>query len=822
MIREPGLPESATRVGSSRRLIARVGALALGVAGCGPTPSRLDPPPFDASTRAAIFAFHEEGSFELHAREIGDSRFETLQVEVTDAAEVSVLAYAVPLEALELEAGRLVPSPPGQPGSRPLPRPVVTFAGEGDRGLWTTSSASPEWISNSHVEMSPRAVRRGDPVFSVSAGRDFTCAVRDSGKVFCFGSNYASTIKVPSSVLEPPTELPWAADVGSVAAGRSATCVRLRDGRVACWGSYFGAEEDDGVEYVEGLDSALSVVIGTTHACSVDSSAAVSCWGLETHAEIDGDPAGPSRERYRAPVKVPLPGPVSEVATGRDHTCALIGDGTVWCWGRNSRGQLGNGAIEDSAFPPRRVVGIGEARRVYAAGDTTCVEAVSGAWCFGSNAHGQLADSRAATESPVLVDLPSARLWLSPTALCGGSSTELRCQGDGSEAGGRLARLIEHGFVELSMSEDHACAVDEVGSLWCVGRNETGQVGLTPLERGVSERRLTTLTGASRIWASRSATCGLVAGRLSCVGYWGPLGSAPVTEAKSLELGGELVEAAVDDQHVCGRARTSSVVSCLGTNEVGQLGSIGLPGGGPYPVEGLPPSVQLTSSNSATCSRDEDGVVTCWGNNDNGAIGVDFLGDATPPTRIDLPEAAVDVGLGYGHGCAVGISGRVYCWGDRSPALGYDAVGTSGPHEVPSLPPVKSLGVGEDHNCVVSTDRRVFCWGEGEYASLGIPNVRVTTEPREAPNAGPAEWVVAGIDVTFVKRTDGSVLMFGGGSARPSSEAFRGAVSIASGAGHACALDDRGELTCWGASGLGQLGESAPAYLSEPVLVPVP
>src|SRR5712664_3419082 len=143
--------------------------------------------------------------------------------------------------------------------------------------------------------------------------------------------------------------------VNSVSAGAFFTCVRLSDGTAQCTGrNQFGQlGNGDGTftnssvpVAVSGLATATRVVTGAEHACALLEDSTVRCWGAGDSGQR-GD--GTFNNSSTVPVAVvgsngagALTGAVT-VVTGGYHSCALLGDGTMWCWGRNTQGQLGNG-----------------------------------------------------------------------------------------------------------------------------------------------------------------------------------------------------------------------------------------------------------------------------------------------------------------------------------------------------------------------------------------------------------------------------------------------------------------------------------------------
>ncbi len=93
------------------------------------------------------------------------------------------------------------------------------------------------------------------------------------------------------------------------------------------------------------------------------------------------------------------------ISTGGGHSCGLTASGEVWCWGRNTTGQLGTGTAFNSSVPVRSAMGIGRVLQISAAGASTCaLTEVGDAWCWGLNADGGLGDGTLVTrQNPVKV-----------------------------------------------------------------------------------------------------------------------------------------------------------------------------------------------------------------------------------------------------------------------------------------------------------------------------------------------------------------------------------------------------------------------------------
>ncbi len=137
---------------------------------------------------------------------------------------------------------------------------------------------------------------------------------------------------------------------------------------------------------------ATAITAGSDHTCALDVTGQAWCWGLGDSGQLGGGAA----TDQPAPVTAPLPGglTVAALSAGGAHTCAVDDAGGVWCWGADDRGQLGLGATGPAVAAPASVAGItGAAIGVSAGGAHSCVDLADGSvWCWGANDSGQLGD----------------------------------------------------------------------------------------------------------------------------------------------------------------------------------------------------------------------------------------------------------------------------------------------------------------------------------------------------------------------------------------------------------------------------------------------
>jgi alpha-tubulin suppressor-like RCC1 family protein len=205
---------------------------------------------------------------------------------------------------------------------------------------------------------------------SVVAGEVHSCALAD-GKVHCWGASGSGELGRPGAgtaelnaqiVVTDPALLTALDGVTAIASdGAKHTCA-LRANGVVCWGlndvGQLGTDpialpkRDFAGAPIAGTAGAIAIGVAERVSCAVKSDATVVCWGADLAALGDGGTGASSVPvTIRGPSGVGLLSNVVAVAPGARHACALEKDGTVWCWGKNDRGQLGDNTKVDSAFP---------------------------------------------------------------------------------------------------------------------------------------------------------------------------------------------------------------------------------------------------------------------------------------------------------------------------------------------------------------------------------------------------------------------------------------------------------------------------------------
>lgn len=350
----------------------------------------------------------------------------------------------------------------------------------------------------------------GETAVAIAAGIAHTCALLQSGKVKCWGNTAGlgdSEVHgdAPGEMGDnlPSVDLGTGTKVVAIAAGGGHTCALLDSGSLKCWGGNFFGELGLGDTTLRGdapgemgdnlptVDlgtgkKAIGVVAGDYHTCALLEGGSVKCWG-RNDVVLDLDKGGQlglgdTDDRGDQPNEMGDNLPAVELGTGRTavaiaagayHTCALLDDGSVKCWGSNITCQLGVGDNNDWGAEPNQMgdnlptvdLGAGKHAVAISAGGThTCVLLDGGGTkCWGTNYAGQLglndSKNRGCQPNGMGDNLPMIDLGTGLTAAA------IAAGGDSSGWG--------YGYT---------CALLQDGRVKCWGANNRGQLGLGDTE----------------------------------------------------------------------------------------------------------------------------------------------------------------------------------------------------------------------------------------------------------------------------------------------------------------------------------------------------
>jgi len=449
--------------------------------------------------------------------------------------------------------------------------------------------------------------------------------------VFMVAATASGALGLASCVGDDPAPVSPSSDDATSSETSTATDATTAD----------GGGGDDATVALSPLDDAVSVAAGRSHSCALTAGQDVLCWGANGSGQL-GVPVA-SVPRSSRPVKVDLGGKATAIATGANHSCAILTDGKIKCWGNNERGQLGRGNLlttgsVDLVSPPPTNPTLWTSAEVITAGASfTCAGMNDGSasglpfrrfFCWGENINRQ-AGTESTNGQPAT--LPSLV----------------------TQTGNDVANPALNGFT-VSCGDDFACAgvygaagAATFSAAGCWGSRAVGQIGAPPITNGFE---------VNPRFPSR-------------------LGDGGVSPIFGLFKTGLVATGA---QHGCVRFEQAGVspisLDCWGNNTHGQLAS---PLGGFHPAERVAgfdaTNVTALAAGGQTTCVINGGAAQCVGRNHVGQLGrgtADAQSHDAFVSVVDLPPSASAIAVGTAHVCAVlgtaaGQKGQVACWGQN-------------------------------------------------------------------------------------------------------------------------------------------------------------
>jgi alpha-tubulin suppressor-like RCC1 family protein len=420
---------------------------------------------------------------------------------------------------------------------------------------------------------------------SMIGGRAHTCGLTFDGELWCWGNGGDGRFFDGGDDYRPGPVHASVPPVAAVAGGGAFTCVRLETGAIQCAGYNGRGQLGDGKrtsqpqpQVVPMLANVKSVMNSSGgHSCAIMMDGTVSCWGANGDGQL-GDGTYVDRG---TPAPVPGLSNVTQLDGGYAFTCALLGDGTVWCWGQNDYGALANGNTHHSAVPTR-VQGLpGPVRQISAGRLHACAVLTSGpVMCWGYNGDGELGDS---TSTERHVATPVMGVTAATAVACG---------------------------------YEQSCAIKADQTVTCWGGNAYGELG-------------NGLTTDSHV----------------------PVVTMTVANATEIEAQGLYTCALQGDQSVL----------CWGYNGDGELG-INTTSSHSTPQMVTNGVAHISNGYGHACVLKTNGEVWCWGENGGGEIGDNSYSQRNAPVKVMITGTVSQVAASNTHTCAL-VNGGLQCWG---------------------------------------------------------------------------------------------------------------------------------------------------------------
>lgn len=583
----------------------------------------------------------------------------------------------------------------------------------------------------------------------ISVGQDFACSILDNNNIYCWGGNGSGQQGGAGTAAK------------KIASGYFHSCAILTNDAVRCWGSngsgQLGNEGAFADVYLGVGRTAKQISAQIHHSCAVLDDDSVKCWGYNAYGQLGYDDTTnrgsvANSMQTLSSVNLGVGRTAQFVSAGHLHTCTVLDNNTVKCWGSNSSGRLGYGDSADRGAAPLGfstsdlpAVNLGQTVKDIAIGNyhTCAILNDNSLKCWGMNWNGKLGYndnvSRGANAGDMAA-LPAIHLGV-----------------------GRTAKKVAIGW-------HHMCVILDTDGVKCWGYNNAGQLGYNDTtSRGnvagsmesLSEVYLGVGRTAKQIVAGYNHTCALLDD--NTVKCWGSNSSGQLGYNDTASRG-----------HVANSMQT------LGTVYLG-VGRTAL---------------SISAKWAHTCAVLDDYSLKCWGSNGTGELGQNDTtnrGDVANsmqnlnPIYLGVGRTAVSVSAGQNQTCAILDDGTSKCWGHGLQGNLGTGTTTQYGHAANSM---QSLGVinfgvgrtvseissGYAFTCARLDNNTARCFGYG--GPLGYNN---------------ANWLYAPADA-IVFRSNQTI------------KKIVASAATSLGGLYACAILNDDTLECWGRNGGGQLG----------------
>jgi len=555
-----------------------------------------------------------------------------------------------------------------------------------------------------------------------------------------------------------------------------------------------------------------AISAGSYHVLSLKSDGSVWAWGMNNFGEI-GD--GTAVTRY-APVQVTsLGNSIAAVSGGGYHSLALGTNGTVWAWGYNTYGELGDGTTTQRNIPVQVggshstfiAVAAGQFHSIALGNDGTV-------WTWGYNGYGQLGNN-STTNSSVPIQVPG----------------------------------LSGVFIAIAAGPNHSMALRNDGTVWTWGLNSNGQLGNGTTSNSAVPVQVANLNGVTSIAAGGIHSLAITSG--SGVWGWGYNGSGQLgdgtytqrnTPVHIAALTGTVTSIGAGQYHSVA-AKSDGTVWTWGYNGYGQLGSGTASSILPIQTVGINGGIAVSAGYYSTYALKNDGSVLSWGLNSSGQIGDGFnQNQANPGQVLNLGGIEAVAGSGY-HTLAIKNDGTLWSWGHN--AFGQLGDGSSFTRSAP----VKVTGsflsgnvlwavAGGYHSLALKSDGTFWDWGYNYYGELGDGTNNQQNSPHQIPALnGLITSGACGLYHSIILENDGTVWTFGSnsngqlgnGSTSNSNVPIQltgtgfqlGGVfnAVAAGQLTSFAIRNDGTVWAWGQNNYGQLGDGTTIQRTSPVQV---
>ena len=718
-------------------------------------------------------------------------------------------------------------------------------------------------------------------ISAIQTGYYHSLALKNDGTVFAWGYNVNGQIGIGNTQNQPlPIQVANLSGITSIASSGYHSLALKNDGTVWAWGLADAGQLGDPTGYnyepieVLGVNNVTSIATGDRHSLALKNDGTLWAWGSNSTGQLGNGTADGNSNTV--PTEVSGISNVSTIAATYDSSFILKNDGTVWAWGSNSDGLLGDGTGVDSYVPIQPIGATNVTSLSVGYGHPFLFKSNNTVLAWGWNYTGQLGDGTTNSAlSPIVTLLPQVSIdGNSCTNTTVFSNTQISCTTPAGTAGAKDISVYVEGYYTGNLSS--AFTYNAPFALTSVTPNNGSTAGGTSITLNgsgflntpshlqisiggsnctsinvVSSTQVTCVTPSAGITGAKDVVVtngdGQIATLTGGYTYTGSICSiTPLSPSSGSTLGGtnvtltgsgfvnQFTKVAGGYGHSLALKDDGTVWS-WGMNNKGQLGD------GtttqrltPVQVSGLSGITSIAANTYQSFALKNDGTVWAWGDNGYGQLGDGTTTDRLTPVQVSGLSGITSINAGTFHSLALKNDGTVWAWGDN----GYGQLGDGTttqqltPVQVSGLSGVTNIHTGYNNSFASKSDGTTWAWGWNNSGQLGDGTTTTTSTAVQVSNISNITSITGGYGYSIALKNDGtvwswgenSVGQLGDGTTTNRSTAVQvlglsSVTSIATGVYYSIALKNDGTTWTWGLNFAGQLGDGTTTDRSTPMQV---